>query len=267
MRQTRNSRIPVPAVLGVCVCTVAGGCTSPPQPTLRVVTLNIAHGRGLALSVTAVPRPMIQANLDVALQEADVASAPSGGFDHVAHLATAAHYPHRFAGRHVRLGTLGHRAEYGTALLSQLPLLSPVSVPFRAWPLDTKGFVTAEIEFAGRRLLVGSAHLDAFSTEVRLKQATCLVEYLETTDLPIVLMGDFNCEWGQSKAVQRIADGLNLHAYRLEAGDLMTFPTHNPMRRLDWILVSEDQEFVDYQTCPDQLSDHLAVTAQLRWRE
>jgi hypothetical protein len=35
-------------------------------------------------------------------------------------------------------------------------------------------------------------------------------------------------------------------------------------RRLDWILISPELEFVDYRTLPETLSDHQAVVATLR---
>jgi len=34
--------------------------------------------------------------------------------------------------------------------------------------------------------------------------------------------------------------------------------------RLDWILVSEELDFVRYVTLPDRLSDHLGVVAEVR---
>ena len=64
--------------------------------SLRVVTLNLGHGRGTASHQALLKRMRIQSNLDgiasvlrqegpdiVGLQEADAPSWWSGGFDHV----------------------------------------------------------------------------------------------------------------------------------------------------------------------------------------
>ena len=61
-----------------------------------------------------------------------------------------------------------------------------------------------------------------------------------------------------------LVDGeLNLRAYAPEAKGLNTFPLFN--RRLDWILISPELDFVDYRTLSDVVSDHRPVVATLRW--
>ena len=75
--------------------------------TLKVVTLNLAHGRKDAWHQALLRRAAIQANLDevvrilrqeqpdvVALQEADGPSLWSGRFDHVAYLSEKAGIPY-----------------------------------------------------------------------------------------------------------------------------------------------------------------------------
>jgi endonuclease/exonuclease/phosphatase family metal-dependent hydrolase len=43
---------------------------------------------------------------------------------------------------------------------------------------------------------------------------------------------------------------------------MISFPSRG--RRLDWILISPEFEFVEYRTLPDVISDHRAVVATLK---
>ncbi|MBI4719246.1 MAG: endonuclease/exonuclease/phosphatase family protein [Planctomycetes bacterium] len=246
---------------------------------LRVATLNLAHGRGLAPGQLGIPKCTFEANLDavavllnrkrpevIALQEADAASAWSGSFDHVAYLVTATQYPHVHHGVHLDAGLGAIKARYGTALLSALPLSACTKHPFAANQWHVKGFVTAEIDFAGRRLRLVSLHLDSGSKRLRQKQADEILAALRDPSLPLVVMGDFNSTWADAEdAVRKVADGLNLRPYAPEDRELLTFPSSGPGRRIDWILVSDELEFVEYAVWPDRVSDHLAVAAALRW--
>lgn len=269
--------------LAVWLCSVMGGCAAlPSQPSqiLSVATLNLAHGRGLAPTQLGLPHETFVANLDavaavikrerpdvLAVQEADAPSTWSGSFDHVQRLAAAAGYPHIHHGIHFDTDKRGLKLEYGTALLAHRVFDTPASFRFAARPLDTKGFVTAEIEFDGRPLLVASAHLDARSASIRSRQVEKMISCLGSSDKPIVLMGDLNSRWSRKNdAVRLLASRLGLHAYRPDQPGLATFHANGPSKRIDWILISGDLEFVDYRVWPDRLSDHLAVAADLRWR-
>ena len=62
-----------------------------------------------------------------------------------------------------------------------------------------------------------------------------------------------------------VMDGLDLIAYDPHSDALGTYKKTDG-RRLDWILVSRDLQFVEYRVLPDKLSDHLAVFAEVRVR-
>jgi endonuclease/exonuclease/phosphatase family metal-dependent hydrolase len=249
--------------LALAACLAVAACRSAP---LRVMTLNVAHGRGTALHQTRLQRGEVEANLEaiarvlrrerpdvLALQEADGASFWSGGFDHVARLSEVAGYPHRFRGRHVDAPKLS----YGTALLATRPLEHPVSHRFaRSLPTPLKGFVVATVG----DLDVVSVHLDFLREGVRRRQVAELVEAWRVRDRPLILLGDFNVEWGAT--LRHLTDALGLHAFAPEATDLGTFQD----RRLDWILISHGLEFVRYAVVADVLSDHQAVVAEVRVR-
>jgi len=251
-------------------------------PVLRLLTLNIAHARRQAQHQALLKEPTLRRNLAaiaavlgrerpdlVALQEADGPSAWSGGFDHVETLARLAGFGHAFRGEHnpFSLGRLDLSS--GTALLSQLPLEATRSHAFQQNWRDTKGFVAATVvpEAFGRMPVdVVSIHLDFLAARVRRRQVEQLVDRFAGSRRPLVVLGDFNCEWGERKrSFEALARELRLRPFELGAGP--TFPSWRPLVRLDWVLVSPELEFVRYRTLADRLSDHLGVVAELRLRE
>jgi endonuclease/exonuclease/phosphatase family metal-dependent hydrolase len=202
----------------------------------------------------------------VALQEIDAYSAVSGSFDHLALLADRAGYAHQQHGLHFTGTRFRLPIRYGTALLSRLPLAQAESVEFEAEPLDAKGFVAAEIEFDGRRLLMVSAHLDFKLRSIRRRQVEDMIAFIKARGLPAVIMGDFNSDWAEGSAVRMLADACLLQAWIPEAGELPTYPADAPASRIDWILVSPELAFRSYAVWEDVVSDHRAVAAELYWR-
>ncbi len=254
--------------------------TTKPPPLLEVATLNLAHGRGQAIDQFRLSVQQAQGNIDaaavvvkreapavLAVQEADAPSAWSGLFDHVARLAGAANFPHVHHGLHTDAGLLGVHIRTGTALLAKRPLVSAASRQFTANRTHVKGFVTAEIQFDGRRVLVASIHLASGSKDIRRQQAEQLITALRSGGAAMVLMGDFNSSWSDEQdAVRVVASRLKLETYEPHSRGLDTFRANRPRSRIDWILISPQLEFVDYRVWPDQVSDHLGVAARLRWR-
>jgi len=246
--------------------------------TLRVMTLNVAHGRKNGPNQLFQRGKRIRRNLDavaavlrrerphvVGLQEADGPSIWSGGLNHVEHLARAAGLPHWTRGEHVK----GMKLSYGTALLSSLPLGDAASVRFTHSGLaPPKGFVVCSTHWPGsqaKEIDVASVHLDFLRSSVRRKQATELADTLSSRKRPLIVMGDFNCEWGSEDSPLRIiAKRLSLKPYRPEAPDMATFPRSK--KRLDWILISADLKFVTYAPLTDVVSDHRPVLAETAMR-
>jgi len=246
---------------------------------IRVLTLNLAHGRKTGFSQALQRRTTIRSNLDavaallrawqpdvVALQEADGPSLWSGRFNHVEYLAQETELQHFFRGDHVRMLQLS----YGTAVMSSHPIVETHSYRFApSPPMPPKGFVLSSVHSTqadGRELVVDvvSIHLDFARRNVRLRQCEEMVEMLEQRQRPLIIMGDFNCEWSSSEqTLRRLANKLNLHTFQPDDGSLVTFPTTR--KRIDWILCSRGFQFVHHEVLEDQLSDHRAVTAEVEW--
>lgn len=241
---------------------------------LKVMTINLGHGKGRGLLQEFVGNNKTRKNLDnvaellererphvVAFQEADIKSRRSGNFNHVHYIAERAGYGQVIHSAHVK----GLGLYHGTALISRLPMSDPLSVTFDpAFPLPDKGFTVCAVEFGARatKVDVVSVHLDLIRNSVRRRQARQMVDFLSGRANPLVVMGDFNCQLQNSKEVFAILrDELDLSAYELCSEDLDTYTFLG--RRLDWILISSELEFHSYTVSEDRISDHLAVVSEL----
>ena len=244
--------------------------------SLRVISLNLAHGRKDSFSQLFVSEEQIRSNLAdvvkflqrenadvVTLQEADSPSWWSGNFDHVEFLAREAGYPWFTHANHVDnlFGT------YGTAVLSRYPIRNGYRVDFNPTPPTTrKGFTLAEIEWTVgaddpvQLVDVVSVHLDFASRSRRIEQIRDMKAVLGERDRPTIVLGDFNSEWNDGEQeIQSLAKVKKLQTHRPEANYLYTYADS----RLDWILISRHFEFCQYHAPADILSDHLAVFSEI----
>lgn len=261
--------------------------TDPPdKPTdaLRLLTLNLAHGRSRSAHQALLRRATVEANLArvakvlaatapdlVALQEADGPSVWSGNFDHIDALIQGTDLAEGFRGEHneFRLGPYELRS--GTALLAREPFAGTHSQRFGLNWRDTKGFVAATVAvpaWNGMEIDAASVHLDFLRPRIRTRQVEHLADTLgdRPSDRPLVVSGDMNCCWELERGpLEYLAERLDLELYRPEDA-CPTFPSSNPMRRLDWILISRHLEFVHHETLAVPLSDHLGVLADVRPR-
>lgn len=242
---------------------------------LKVMTLNIAHGRGegfhqlLQRGVTtesnldAIATLLKQQHLDIAaLQEADGPSYWSGKIDHVEYLAEQGAFAQYVSANHVN----GFGLFYGTAFVSNLKMEHSEAITFEPeLSMVPKGFVVATVTWPGEpciELDVVSVHLDFFSEAIRRRQATALVNVVRARNRPMVIMGDFNTRWDkENSALHLIVKELGLHAYKPGQSGLETFARFG--HRLDWILISPGFEFHSYNVINDNVSDHRAVVAEL----
>ncbi len=247
-----------------------------PAATLKVMTLNLAHGRGEGFHQALEKKATIEAHLNdvaavlrrerpdvAAFQEADGPSIWSGKFNHVEHLARAGGLAYQVRGENVHAMKLS----YGTALASRLPLGDVKNVTFApSPPTPSKGFTIARVAWPGRpdfQLDVVSVHLDFSRESVRKRQVQEVVEQLRKRQGPLVVMGDFNSDWFHADSSPRnLAEQLKLQAFEPESSALATFPATK--KRLDWILVSKRLAFAEYKTLPDPVSDHRGVVAVLK---
>lgn len=254
------------------------------RDTVRVMTLNVAHGSRNPFPAALLGRRTLARNLDaiaalvrgagadvVALQEIDRACAFSKNVDHFDWIADAAHMPfqlHAPHGRRERFGML-----HGHALLSRHPLDSAEDRRFGRRFCHDKGFVVATMtapQLRGRAVDVVSVHLEPFAAGVRRSQILELAAALRarrerTCGRPLVVMGDMNTGYGDAKrGVGLLAAEAMLEAWRPRERT-PTYSMSLPLVRFDWILTSPELRIVSQETLPDRVSDHAAVVAQVGW--
>ncbi|WP_455206592.1 endonuclease/exonuclease/phosphatase family protein [Kaarinaea lacus] len=247
---------------------------------LKILTLNVAHGRKDAFNQMFVSKETIQQNLAdiaavlvneaadvVALQEADGSSGWSGNFDHVESIAQQAGYPWYYRADHARSWLF----TYGTAILSRWPIAETIEYTFTPSPPTlNKGFLLSHMTWqssapADKELKIDivSVHLDFSRQKVREQQIAEMAEALSKRDHPMIILGDFNSEWfSDESVVKALAEKAQLKVYEPEAENLRTYVARE--RRFDWILISSELEFVTYKVIPDVISDHLAVVAEVK---
>jgi len=249
-------------------------------PSLSVLTLNLAHGRKDAFNQMFQRTKTTRKNLEeiagflsnsgadvIALQEADSSSRWSGKFNHVEFVSAKSPYPCRIHASHATK----YMYDFGTALLSRVPFTDRLLHTFTPSPPTTnKGFVMGQVLWnPGGQLSepiavsIISVHLDFSRKSVRESQTTEMRDMLPDIGNPVIILGDFNTDWSQDdSALKAIVGSGNLKVYEPEANGLGTYKSGK--HRLDWILISNDLEFVSYDVPQVILSDHMPVQATVR---
>ncbi|MDE3271025.1 endonuclease/exonuclease/phosphatase family protein [Pseudoalteromonas sp. G4] len=239
--------------------------------TIRVMTANIAHGRGINFSQLTTSTEEIKQNLDalsahinlhkpsiVALQELDSPSWWSGNFDHAKHLVENTSFEHYMVTNHVDAWW----GKYGTGILSNYPLQNCKGFTFApSFPTTNKGYSYAEIDLGyDQSIGLVSLHLDFSRASVRIQQITELTKQLKQNKKPLIIMGDFNTDWRwQTSVVKTLSEDFDLTLFEPESNTLDTFSD----KRIDWIIISHHFKFKHYKTVGAGLSDHLFVIADL----
>lgn len=250
------------------------------MPRIRLVTLNIAHGRGLNPIQGTTSVEKLRRNLGriaallrrinpdvVALQEIDQHSAWAGNFDHLDYLVEHTGMPFSVFGVHNRRrGRLN--LAYGNAVLSRHPILRSETVAFGDRGLGEKGFVFVELDVAGKRIPLVNLHLHYRSRAQRFVQMdqllTFLTEKRETHrhDWPMlpIVCGDFNTPASPTDVTNALWSHLQeLGDYTLHPRRGRTFPSLLPVRLLDFVFLPPRARTPRSRILRSALSDHRPV--------
>ncbi len=251
---------------------------------LRLVTFNIAHGRGLRPIQGLQTRRSMQAHLRriaallvkldadvVALQEIDQDSRWAGNFDHLEYLREHTGYEHALHGVTTRRVGLFNLC-YGNAYLSRHALEEGEAVTFGKATVGEKGFLFAEITVGRRRVPLINLHLDYRSRAARLDQVGQVFRYLALRhnarspywNVPPIVCGDFNTSGKSSDAAAGLLRELEFFgAYALYPEGGRTFPSPMPTRALDFVLVPAELRVERCEVVRSWLSDHRPVLAEI----
>jgi len=250
---------------------------------IRVVTFNIAHGRGLnpiqgTSSAERLKRNLrrigdLLVELDpdvVALQEIDQRSRWAGNFDQLDYLSRHTGMPYSVFGIHNRREGLLNLA-YGNGILSKHPILVSETVSFGQSQIGEKGFIFAELDLRGQRVPIVNLHLHYRSRSRRFKQLDVLLEFLrekrrahggEWPVLPIVC-GDFNTPESSGDVTAALHRHLNdLGDYTMHPRKGRSFPSPLPARLLDFVFMPPQVKAPTCLVVRSMLSDHRPVMVE-----
>lgn len=257
-----------------------------PARKLRILTLNIAHGRGLSTYQGFFGTRGIERNLRriarllrhespdiVAMQEVDEDSHWNRRIHLLDFLKVEADYPHSHLGiNNRREGRLP--LAYGNGVLSQFEIEHADNQAFGEAVLGEKGFLYTEIALPTGHLPVVNLHLDFKSRQRRIEQIERLIAYLEArhaekgggeTYFSPLICGDFNSRSGKpNDAVRHLFAYLEEQcAYRLYPENGRTFPSLLPTHGLDFILVPPTWKVLRCEVLRSYVSDHRPVLIDL----
>lgn len=200
-----------------------------------------------ALATSAMPFDL------VGLQEADAGSLRSGFLNQTHYLAERAGFPFWSHQPNRRVGGIASSAN---GLLSRIEPSEVLdySLPSR---IPGRGVLLARFGEGANAVLVAVAHL-SLGIKARHGQIAFLVELLQQAP-HAVLMGDFNCE-PEAAEMQLLYERAGLVR---PSERLATFPSWQPRRAIDHILVSKGITIERRWALPGASSDHLALAAEL----
>jgi len=270
--------------------------------TLRILTYNIAHGRGATdgnwdeggdakrKRIAAIANLIAEQKPDVVvLNEIDFHAVWSGGQNQAEAIARQAGFRYRVEQRNIDFRFAYGSWKFGNAVLSRYPIIAtelidypPVAV-WEAWLAGKKRGVVCTLELSpGQRVQVVAVHLQTRDMIARLRAARVLLNRKRDASLPMILAGDFNAspvgfpyserapaEYGRVNTMDMLTALGRLDHRPKENPQLadFTYPTMSPDRVIDWVLIPREWRFTDYRVIDSDLSDHRPVVATVRFAE
>ena len=248
----------------------------PGPQRLRLLSYNIQSGLStnkysdyLTLSWKhLVPVPSWMTNLDgiarilanydlVGLQEVDAGSLRSGFVNQIKYLADYAGFEHVFDQANRKIGMI---SQHGNALLSRI---CPDAITEHKLPGLIPGRGVLEVRFGNGAdaLHVLILHM-ALGRRGRLRQIEFLADLVRDYR-HVILMGDLNCRSDSREMAVLLASARLCEP----APGLHTFPSWQPDRQLDHILVSPSITVEQVEALDHVYSDHLPIAMQVRLPE
>lgn len=270
-RTLRNRpRLRAAAPLVVALLTAAGGCAALPgvggggpeqdADTVTVMAYNIRHGEGTdgEIDLRRIADVIEAESPDfVTLQEVDRRTDRVDGDDQARTLGALTGMNHAF-GAFMDYDD----GEYGMAVLSRWPIVSVTNqrLPDGDEPRTALKVRVRSPETEQEIVLVG-VHFYR-TDEERLAQADRLLETLADETRPVILAGDFNST-PDDEVIERFAGDWDILS---KGRDRLTFPSTNPQREIDYIMVRPARRFyaLEHRVIDEPLaSDHRPLVAEL----
>lgn len=203
------------------------------EPRLRVVSYNIASWRQDATAVTAAVRELAPDVL--VLQEVLRWADPRTWFIDL-------------AGRFGMARAFGGLSGFGNAVLTS-PAVTVHGWRVVRYPLlvtdGLRAAVLVHCSINGVSFVVAGSHLSTDAT-IRLRQANIMKNALNAASAPVIVGVDVN-ETSTGPAWRAVGAGLVDAAEKTGQSDIATYPTSNPVWRIDAVFADPSRPVVGYQ--------------------
>lgn len=228
---------------------------------VKVMTYNIRHGVGMdqALDLKRISEVIQTAGAEViGLQEVDQHFDSRSDFkDQAKELAKLLGYHYCFGGN-----LIIEDGKYGNAILSKYPIMRHKNTLLYSGGEERRGLLQATLDIRGEEVHLFNTHL-ALRLDIRLKEVEEIIEVMEDFSTPKILMGDFNTTPDQEDYQYLLKNGKLKDVLDIREN---TFPSTEPKRRIDYILVSQDISSENAQVTSSLASDHLPISVDLSFK-
>lgn len=263
---------------------------------LRVLTYNIAHGRGLAESnwnggdadvrqtrLHEIAQVLREADADVViLNEVDFDCSWSNGINQAEFLAAEAGYSYWVEQRNLDFRVLFWTWEFGNAVLSRYPLSNAKVVDVPGYSATEtvlagqKRALRVNVKFGHRDVCVIAAHLCHRSETIRAESVDALLNVARSFDGNTIIAGDLNSSPPELRntaasdvnAISTLDDSKMFQRRPVErpiSPEQFTFRFGDVKTVIDWIFIPGHATFINYQVIESDLSDHRPVVAEIRF--
>ena len=233
--------------------------------TLRLLTYNIHHGRGVdgQLDLERIGRVIADASPDiVALQEVDQRANRSARIDQLAELAEQVGMHGRFGPNIKYDGGL-----YGNAILSRFPVVRTTNhlLP-NVKRGEQRGVFEAHLKLSNEtNLVLLATHFDHRRDDQERWESAAAINAISKklkNGMPLVLMGDLN-DLPTSRTLNRLKSFWKM----TNDQPLATIPVDLPVRQIDYVMVAPTRRWqvVRVEVLDEQIaSDHRALLATVK---
>lgn len=227
---------------------------------MLILTYNIHAGLGIdrRRSLTRIAKVLRDSEADVAcLQEVDQRLPRSRFVDQA-----------KWLGDHLGMGFVFQRnlsmalGGFGNLILTRYPIIGTHALSLTSFD-EQRGLLLVEMETPLGRLNVFCTHW-GLSADERVVQSAETAAFLNASSSPKILCGDLN-DTEESPSVAGLISSAGLRDLAAEAGVIeRTFPSSDPMARIDYVLGSECLGAVTAAVIDSPASDHRAVAVDVQ---
>ncbi len=221
-----------------------------PENNLKVMTYNIRYGRGIdnELDLNRIVKIIENSEAQIiTLNEVDQRM-PRSRFQNQIKIMAERLNMNYIYGPNLQTGIGG----YGNAILTEFPVYQANNylLPYNKIGSEPRGLLKSIIQLPNQqKLQVMTTHL-TLNPDERDKQIEWIKRFIEKSNFPYLLMGDFNTE-------------LNSFAGFTSLISKNTFPSDNPTHNIDLIFTDYNYlQLSNSYTIETKSSDHLPVIAE-----